>query len=259
MIRARAVTGAVACVVALVLLAGCSRERLDWKSAEAADTLEAYDNFIQRHPDSTLAAQARARVAQLEEERDWQRASTTDTLPAYQQFLAQHENGKWAEEARIRVENFALDGTAGGPPRPSPDPEPVTVPASADTSPAPSAQASAAPAAHTQAAPPAPPAPAPASPASAASAAGAAPSPGFGIQLGAFRSQEAALEAWKGLQLKFDSQLHGLFARAVPVQASGGQLFRLQSPVGEEARARSICAALTKQSQPCVVVLPQPR
>jgi hypothetical protein len=80
----------------------------------------------------------------------------------------------------------------------------------------------------------------------------------FGIQLGAFRSQEAALNDWKRLQVKFDTDLHGLFARAVPVQQAGGTLFRLQAPVGEEGRARAICASLTKQSQPCVVVLPPP-
>src|SRR5262249_5894089 len=81
----------------------------------------------------------------------------------------------------------------------------------------------------------------------------------FGIQLGAFRTQDAALKNWKQLQVKFDSDLHGLFAHAVPVkQGSGDQLFRLQAPVGEEARARAICASLARRSQPCVVVLPPP-
>jgi hypothetical protein len=80
---------------------------------------------------------------------------------------------------------------------------------------------------------------------------------GFGIQLGAFSTQAAALGAWKNLQVRFDPQLHGLFAHAVPVHATTGQIFRLQSPVGDEARARGICAALAQQSQPCVVVLPQ--
>ena len=45
----------------LSLLAGCSREQQDWRSAEAADTIEAYGHFIQRHPESELATQARTR------------------------------------------------------------------------------------------------------------------------------------------------------------------------------------------------------
>jgi len=262
-----------ACVVMLIvvsLLAGCSREKIDWKSAEAADTVEGYDHFVERHPDSALAATARTRVAQLNEARDWKRASATDTADAYRQFLAQHESGKWAEEARIRVENFALDGTATGPTRPtteqsasseSSEPKPGTFGPRADATPS---AAAAAPAAHkptassTQAAS-AGHAVAPVSAATATPPAGAAVAPApFGIQLGAFHSQEAALTSWKALQTKYDSDLHGLFARAVPVQQSAGALFRLQAPVGEESRARAICASLTHKSQPCVVVLPQP-
>ena len=102
----------LASMLALTALTGCSREKIDWKSAEAADTVESYDHFIERHPDSALVTQARTRVTQLNEDRDWKRAAATDTADAYRQFLAQHESGKWSEEARIRVENFSLDGTA---------------------------------------------------------------------------------------------------------------------------------------------------
>jgi cell division protein FtsN len=271
--NARAVTrAAVASVVVLCLLAACSREKIDWKSAEAADTVEAYDHFLQRHPDSDLATQARARVAQLNEDRDWQRATATDTAEAYREFLAQHENGKWAEEARIRVENFALDGTAMGPARPAePDvadvrPGPGTALPPEETPPAaaPPTAASTPPAVPPPPSPTTTKAPPEVSPeaAKAVQSVPAAPSPvtdtpaQFGIQLGAFRTREAALSSWKQLQVKFDSDLHGLFARAVPVQHSAGQLFRLQAPVGEETRARAICASLVKKSQPCVIVLP---
>jgi hypothetical protein len=239
-----------ACAVMLVVVAmlgGCSREKIDWKSAEAADTVESYDHFIERHPESELATKAQARVAQLNEDRDWRRASTTDTADAYRQFLAQHDSGKWAEEARIRVENFALDGTAAGPARPttelnaaagSGEPKPGSYGPRADTAPGATAQASAtrevpppaatptiasAPNAGASVTPGAPsPAPtktspsvapaqpttrtasahSPATPAAPtkssptvppAPAAATEPSAPFGIQLGAFHSQEAAL------------------------------------------------------------------
>src|SRR4029079_17715630 len=97
------ITATLAGLLALTTLAGCSREKIDWKSAEAADTVEGYDHFIERHPDGALATQARTRGAQLNEARDWKKATGADTAEAYRQFLAQHENGKWSEEARIRV------------------------------------------------------------------------------------------------------------------------------------------------------------
>ena len=77
-------------MLALATLAGCSCEKIDWKSAEAADTVEGYDHFLERHPEGTLAVQARARVAQLNEDRDWKKAIAADTADAYKQFLAQH-------------------------------------------------------------------------------------------------------------------------------------------------------------------------
>jgi len=262
----------LASVLAFTTLAGCSREKIDWKSAEAADTVEGYDHFLERHPDGELATQARARVAQLNEDRDWKKASGADTADAYREFLAQHENGKWAEEARIRIENFALDSTAAGPGKPVAEtpaaavatppaatPLPAHGPKEAQSPPgaAPAAAKSAKPvlvdkptvalkSASAQPVPAARPAAAP------------PPASAFGIQLGAFRSQDAALKNWKQLQVKYDADLHGLFAHAVPVKQTSGALFRLQAPVGDEARARAICASLSKQSQPCVVVLPQP-
>jgi hypothetical protein len=300
----------LASVLALTALSGCSREKIDWKSAEAADTVEGYDHFLERHPDGTLAPQARARVAQLNEDRDWKKASAADTADGYRQFLAQHDSGKWAEEARIRIENFSLDGTATGPGKPVADAAPAAAaaPVAAATAPAAAATpvpthgpkeaqmpptaprsvaaasgAASAASATAASAPAAKPAVAGASkPAAAAQPStaakpmpeskrvaaatsatatatpSAAPSGQFGIQLGAFHSQDAALKNWKQLQAKYDSDLHGLFAHAVPVKQTSGGLFRLQAPVGEESRARAICASLAKQSQPCVVVLPQP-
>ena len=298
---------AVASLLALTALAGCSREKIDWKSAEAADTVEGYDHFIERHPDSALITQAHTRVAQLNEDRDWKKATGADTADAYRQFLAQHESGKWAEEARIRVENFSLDGSATGLAKPAPDSQPVA--AAPATAPAPahgpkeaqlpptapvatasakpaspptvaSAKSAAAAAESKSAAKPATITAKPATttaksaaesarhvasataPAATAKPGAAAATPAssaqFGIQLGAFHSQDAALKNWKQLQVRHDSDLHGLFAHAVPVKQGSDQLFRLQAPVGEESRARAICTSLAKQSQPCVVVLPQP-
>ena len=97
-----------ALIVSLAVLGACSREQQDWRSAEAADSVEGYGQFLQRHPDSELATEARTRVAQLSEDLEWQRAGSADNADAYKQFLAQHPNGKWAQEARIRIENFAL-------------------------------------------------------------------------------------------------------------------------------------------------------
>src|ERR1039458_9872547 len=106
------------CLLAMVLgtlvIAGCSREGADWKSASTADTAEAYQQFVQQHPKSANVVQAQARIAQIADDRDWQAAAAADTRDAYGQYIAQHAEGKWAQEARIRIENFAQAATTGG-------------------------------------------------------------------------------------------------------------------------------------------------
>jgi SPOR domain len=283
-----------ALIVSVALLSACSREQQDWRSAEASDTVEGYGEFLHRHPDSELATEARTRVAQLAEDREWQGAGAADTADAYKQFLAQHPNGKWAQEARIRVENFALgrEGAAatpsvsgavsaegsgsstsgaqafpgeaarasasgGEPGRPPISPAAANAPA--PTAPTPTQLASAAPVSPGDLARPL--APAQISPAGSAEAspaiAGAWRSDdGFGVQLGAFASENAATTEWQQLTTRFSAQLRGLAPRVISANTSTGRLFRLQALVADEAAARALCDMLRKQSQACVPVLP---
>jgi SPOR domain len=92
----------------LGLLAACSSELQDWHSAQSADTREAWQRFIEQHPQSELAPEARLRIGQLIERHDWQRADAAATVEAYRGYLAQYPAGRWAEQARIRIEAFSL-------------------------------------------------------------------------------------------------------------------------------------------------------
>ena len=213
--------------IPLLVLGGCSREKSDWRSAQAADTPESYEQFIGAHPDSPQVATARERLAQLSEEKDWRNAAGLDTREAYQQFLAQYPSGKWAREAQIRIENFALGNGAPGN----------------------GASASAAPptAAGTPGEAASVPEPAPAA---------AAGNSGFGVQLGAFSSADRANAEWKKLQAEASGTLDGLEPRVVVGESGGKTIYRLQAEVRDEAQARAICGGLQVAKKPCVPVLP---
>jgi hypothetical protein len=208
--------------IPLLALAACSREKSDWRSAQAADTAESYEQFIASHPDSARVATARERLVQLGEERDWRNAAGLDSANAYRQFLAQYPSGKWAQEARVRIENFAAR-----PPGTAVAPQPVPSGAAGDGASVPSA----------------------------APAAGAAGS-GFGVQLGAFSSAERADAEWKKLQVEAAGTLDGLQPRVVVGESAGKTIYRLQAEVRDEAQARAICGGLKVANKPCVPVLP---
>ena len=242
----------------LAALAGCSREQQDWRSAEAADTGEAYSRFLDQHADSELASQARLRLAQLQEERDWRHTDALASVEAYRQFLARHPGGKWAEEARIRIEGFSL----GSLPRTGPQAPvaagrtgvralqlatgvvspPVVVPEVAT-------QAVSGPAEDVAQ-------PAPSAIETHAGVAARAPE-GYGVQLGAFGSPASADREWQRLQDRFGAQLGGRAPRIVVASTEGGSLYRLQAPAANEAQARALCETLREQSQACVPVIPR--
>ena len=217
-VRARK-TVATILIGALACLSGCSQEQQDWRAAESRDTTQSYGQFIERHPDSELVKQARARIAQLVEDRDWSQAGRADTAAAYEEFLARHPTGKWAQEARIRIQNFALREAPARVVAPSGEPATASAAATASTS-------------------------------------AAELGKGYGIQLGAFSSEERANTEWLGLEARYDAQLHGLTPQVVAADTASGRVFRLQAQAGDEARARLICEELRKLSQQCVPVVP---
>lgn len=205
--------------IPLLVLSGCSREKSDWRSAQAADTTESYEQFIAEHPESTLVASARERLEQLAEDKDWRSAAAVDSVEAYQQFLAQHPGGKWAKEAQVRIDNFGQPASAAAAPASAPGAAgegasvPVPDPAAENAS-------------------------------------------GFGVQLGAFSSAERANAEWVKLKAEAAGTLDGLEPRVVVGEASGKTIYRLQAQVRDEAQARAICGGLKVAKKPCVPVIP---
>jgi hypothetical protein len=287
MITFRAATAALLAVG--LALGACSSEQQDWRSAEAADTSEAYARFIGQHPDSELARQAGDRVHQLAEASDWQRTSNAGTLEAYRGFLAHYPTGRYSQEARIRIEDAAL----GSIPRIAPQtaeardapPSGVKLLQLAIAARSPPA-ASAAPVAAQVAQPGAMSQPgaiaqpgliarsgesarpsALVQPGEAAQAAeGAAGLPpatldpavaGYAVQLGAFGTQASADREWQRLQGRFAAQLAGFAPHVVAADTSAGELYRLQVAAAGERQARALCDSLRQQSQSCVPVVPR--
>jgi hypothetical protein len=204
-----------------LMLAGCSHESADWKSATTADTAESYQQFLTQHPNSTNAAQAHTRIQQIQEDRDWQTATSADTREAYEQFASQHPDSKWVQEARIRIENFAQSGAGAGGAGAATAATAVTgAPIAAKTS-----------TPHV------------------ATMAGA-----HYVQLGAYRSQAGAESQWKHLSVKYARELGTLMPRYVAGKVKSQPVVRLQVSVSSRAQATALCGKLKARGQACVPV-----
>lgn len=261
------------CLVLLAALAlgGCA-DRREWRNAEAADTIEAYEAYLAQHPQGDYVPPAERRLAELKEARDWRIATDRDTADAYRAFIDAYPKGRWVSEARIRIQNFLLDPM----PPPVEDIRPPTEADEAAAGAAATAGGAAAPpvkaaddplfdAPATPAAPSVPAVPSvprtPLAPPSAARpaapAAPATPAPvSHRIQLGAFGSREQAEAEWARARAQH-RELQGLVLLLTPVTAAGGKpMWRVQAGVVSESRAREICGVLQVARQPCVYAPP---
>jgi cell division protein FtsN len=250
----KTVTYKVVWILGLALalgVAACSRQQSDWEKTRAANTTDAYEQFLKKYPSGEFTAQAQARVHELYEERDWQKARDIDSADAYQAFLKQYPEGKWSEEARIRIENFTL---AAAPSNGTPAGSAASPPSEA----APAVAATAAPA--QPAAPQTTHEAAHKPPSQAASAAPTAPVSAAGkyaVQLGAFKSgEDAANKRWTKLSGQYPKLLSGLAPRISPRKAATVTWYRLQVVNLSAKRARAICKGLKAHAQVCEVLRP---
>jgi SPOR domain len=217
--------------MALMVIA-CSGRQQQWETARRADTLEAYQRFLQTYPDGEFASQAQARMRELQESSDWQEAMQADTADAYQQFLSQHPQGRMADEARIRLGNFALAQTPSNTPSDGAAEAAATLTAGLQLPPAKTSAST---------------------PASVSSGSAG----GYRIQLGAFSGgDKQAMGEWRRLQAEYPQLLNGLSPSVKLATTPAGHLYRLQAGMLPEENARKVCATLKAENQACIVVPP---
>ena len=228
--------------LALLAITACT-DRREWRTAQAADTLESYEGYLAANPAGEYVPLAQRRLTELKEQRDWRIATELDTADAYRAFIDAHPKGKWVREARIRIQNFLLD------PMP-PAVEDLRPPQAPDGGDDPLFDA---PAASPPAAPPPAASPPQATPAATASL---PPAVSHRIQLGAFSTREQALAEWSQARARH-RELLGLVPSITPTDPVDGRtMWRLQSGVASQAQAREICRVLAAAQQPCVYAPP---
>jgi hypothetical protein len=93
----------VLCVITAGALVACSSPNADWQKANQQNTVAAYQQFIQQHPNDARVEQARNRINALNDEQAWSTAQSTNSLDSYQQYLQQEPNGMHAADAQDKV------------------------------------------------------------------------------------------------------------------------------------------------------------
>jgi len=90
------------------MLAACSRQEAGWRDARGEDNVLAYETYLEHFPAGAHAAEARARIRELHEEREWARAKQLQTPEAWQRYLGAYPEGRHAAAAREHLSDFVL-------------------------------------------------------------------------------------------------------------------------------------------------------
>jgi cell division septation protein DedD len=270
------------CVVstACLLVVACSNPETDWAKAQAENTQAAYEDFLERHPDSEWSRRAQAEIDVIGDRRAWEKAQTADAVEAYNSYLLTQPVGAYigaarqriyeleteaawaaaqAAGSRIALEDFIiryadtaqaeqararLTELASPPPAFPPAATTVTRTPRTETPRTEKTRlARIAPAAGnaTKAAPKSP-----------VGTEGPAGTGGnYRIQFGAFSTAATAQSEKARLEKKFGSTLGTL---AVKTATTGSDLHRVQSTAMTEAAARSGCQKFKSSGQDCMIV-----
>lgn len=242
----------VALLLILAALGGCG-ELQDWRSTQRTDTLEAYESFVARYPQSQYVPVAQRRLTDLVEQRDWLIATESDTAEGYRAFINAHPKGRWTREARVRLQNFLTTPGVLGPAALEPaEPPPAMLPEEPVPMMSGAEQDDLPPVAGTNSddVPTADDSPQP------APATLVEPAPvTHRIQLGAYTSRAKALDAWREARTRH-MELQGLVSQVIVGSNGQVDIYRLQASVVSEERAREVCRVLVAARQGCVYVPP---
>ena len=98
--RGLSLAGLLCCTA---LLAACGSAKYEWSQASSLNTVAAYQSFVSKYPNDAHAADARSRIAGLEEEQAWATAQKAPSLQSYQQYLTAEPQGAHAQAARDEI------------------------------------------------------------------------------------------------------------------------------------------------------------
>ncbi|HEY6927354.1 MAG TPA: SPOR domain-containing protein [Steroidobacteraceae bacterium] len=84
-------------------LAGCSSAQSDWQQSNASNTVNAYQEFLQKHPNTPQSVEARNRIHTLMDAEAWTRAQQVNTVQSYQSYIQEQPAGSHLAQAKDSI------------------------------------------------------------------------------------------------------------------------------------------------------------
>lgn len=89
-------------VIMVVLTVGCATTQNQWKKAESANTIKAYEEFLEQNPESEYVEKAKDKIMELR----YREAVKENKVSAYQKFIEIYPEGRFTEDAQSRLKKL---------------------------------------------------------------------------------------------------------------------------------------------------------
>jgi hypothetical protein len=90
-------------LLAAIPLVACNSAQGDWQKASASNTVTAYREFLQKHPNTTRAVEARNRIQTKEDEQAWTQAQRANSVAGFEAYIKEQPRGAHVDEAQDRI------------------------------------------------------------------------------------------------------------------------------------------------------------
>lgn len=82
------------------------KDEQEWNDVVKRNTINAYNAFIDKFPESKYADEAKKRIEEAEDEAAWKKAANRNTIGGYREYLSYYT--KYVQEARKRLNDLAI-------------------------------------------------------------------------------------------------------------------------------------------------------
>ena len=92
-------------IIVSLFLSGCATTKGDWEKTSQINTVEAYREFLHKHPQSEFSLQGETRIEQIE----WEKTKLQDTVQAYKEFGIKYPKCQFMRQAKERIIELEWD------------------------------------------------------------------------------------------------------------------------------------------------------
>ncbi len=90
-------------LLCLCILCGCSNPKKEWSKANSINTIDAFNGFINRYPDSEYVQEAKNKIADLKCQLEWSKTQNENTMDALKRFMDQYPDCEFKAQAKSKL------------------------------------------------------------------------------------------------------------------------------------------------------------